>query len=107
MNQELQDKLFNAFPRLFKQKDFPKEKSAMCWGIDCPDEWYDTLYKLCECIQQYCNTLKKEDQVEFTQIKSKFGKLCVYTNSHLSVVNGMIRFASHLLSDKKFSLTKY
>jgi len=105
MKTELQEQLFKDFPKLFKQKDLPKEKSAMCWGIDCPDEWFDTLYKLCECIQEYCNTLNKKDQVEFTQVKSKFGKLCVYTNSHLSVVNGMIRFASHLLRDKKISLT--
>lgn len=74
----------------------------MCWGIDCPDEWYKILYELCECIQQYCDSLKEEDQVEFTQVKSKFGKLCVYTNSHLSVVNGMIRFADHLLSKNKY-----
>jgi len=103
MKQNLQNKLFKDFPKLFKQKDLPKEKSAMCWGVECPDEWFDILYKLCECIQIYCNTLKKEDQVEFTQIKEKFGKLCVYTDSHLSVVSGMIRFAGHLLSKDTFN----
>jgi hypothetical protein len=97
MNQELQDKLFNTFPKLFKQKDLPKEKSAMCWGIDCPDEWYDAIRSACEVIENYINHYNKE-QIEFTQIKEKFGKLCMYYNGKNEYVDGVISVTSRMVS---------
>ena len=56
MKQNLQNKLYKFFPKIFAQKDKPKEETCMCWGIECPDEWYDALYNLCEFIQNYVDT---------------------------------------------------
>ena len=37
MNAELQNKLFENYPEIFKQKDLPATDTAMCWGICCGD----------------------------------------------------------------------
>ena len=35
MKAELQNKLFEKYPKIFGQKDLPMTQTAMCWGIDC------------------------------------------------------------------------
>ena len=34
MKKELQDKLYNDFPKIFKQKDLSMKETCMCWGIE-------------------------------------------------------------------------
>ena len=43
MKQELQQKLYDTYPKLFIQKDLPPQQTAMCWGICCGDGWYDLI----------------------------------------------------------------
>ena len=52
MKKELQDKLFEKYPRIFKQKDLSSQETVMCLGITCGDGWYDIIDTLCEAIQQ-------------------------------------------------------
>ena len=96
MKQNLQNKLYKFFPKIFVQKDLPKEQTCMCWGIECPDEWYDPIFHLCEFIQNYVDTHHVK-QVEAVQIKEKFGKLCFYTNYHDPYVQGAIGMAQYFL----------
>lgn len=51
MNQELQQKLFEKYPKIFRQKDLDKTQTAMCWGISCGDGWYNILDTLCGHLQ--------------------------------------------------------
>lgn len=77
MEKEFQDKLYNNYPELFVQKDWPMTKTCMVWGISCNIGWYDILDKLCSNIMSYC----KENNIEipqFGQIKEKFGTLRIY-----------------------------
>ena len=71
MREELQEKLFSAYPGLFKQKDLPMSKTCMCWGIDCGDGWYELL-------DNACMKLKDFEELEFKQVKEKFGSLRIY-----------------------------
>ena len=99
MNKKLQNKLYKKYPKIFRQKDLPKEKSAMCWGIDCPDEWYDVIDSLCESIQTFCENNKESiDQIEAMQVKEKFGKLCFYTNKTEAWIRGAIFMANSMIS---------
>lgn len=103
MKLALQNKLFKAFPKLFAQKDLPKEQTCMCWGIDTPDKWYNIIYKLCECIQDYIDSrsdINPVVQVEFTQIKEKFGALRVYTSYHDNFFSGAIALANKLIQNE-------
>lgn len=96
MKAELQEKLFQKYPALFRQKDLLLKESAMPRGIEIEgDGWYWLLDKLCECIQSYIdhNRLK---QIEFIQVKEKLGKLVIYTNYDNEQISGMIEFAWYL-----------
>jgi len=100
MKQNLQNKLYKFFPKIFVQKDLPKEQTCMCWGIECPDEWYDPLYNLCETIQEYVDFYQKP-QIQAVQVKSKFGKLCFYTNYQDPYVQGAIAVTQQNIKQKE------
>lgn len=77
MKNELQEKLYSKYPKLFKQKNDNKTKTAMCWGIAIGDGWYDLIDNLCDYIDFH---IKNNDcpQIEFSQVKQKFGTLRAY-----------------------------
>lgn len=58
MNEELQQKLFSEFPLLFRQKDLPKNETAMCWGICIKDGWFQLLNSLCIQIEKHYSQLE-------------------------------------------------
>lgn len=80
MKQELQNKLFATYPKIFRQKDLKMSETCMCWGIETPDSWYNVLNILCFQIQTYCDSHPYVKQVEAFQVKEKFGYLRFYTN---------------------------
>jgi len=79
MKSELQNKLLQKYPKIFRQKNLSMKETCMCWGIATPDSWYDILDNLCNVIQKKVNE-KGYHQVEATQVKEKFGYLRFYTN---------------------------
>lgn len=56
MEAELQQKLFDKYPKLFGQKDLPMTQTCMCWGVDCEEGWYWILDMLCGAVQSYCDS---------------------------------------------------
>lgn len=111
MKIELQNKLFEKYPKLFRQRTLPMLETSMCWGIDCGDGWYDIIDNACSIIQSHCdwriNHVKylkekegieydeKDFQCEFLQIKEKWGSLRIYHNSN-EFVDGVIEMASRI-----------
>jgi hypothetical protein len=51
MTPELEKKLIEKYPKIFRQKDLPMTETCMCWGLDCGDGWYKIIDALCKCIQ--------------------------------------------------------
>lgn len=51
MKQELQQKLFDKYPKLFRQKDLSMNETCMCWGIETGDGWYSLIDSLCSHLQ--------------------------------------------------------
>lgn len=47
MNAELTQSLFDAFPRLFRNR----QETSMQYGFDCGDGWFDLIYKLSQDIE--------------------------------------------------------
>ena len=92
MTPELQDKLYNSYPKLFRQKELSIEETCMSWGIRCDDGWYAVLECLC-FLMQYSTDVTNHEQVEFIQIKEKFGSLRVYTDGHDDFQDALIDFA--------------
>jgi hypothetical protein len=94
MDQELQNKLYEKYPKLFKQKDLPMDQTCMNWGICTENGWYWLIDNLCSCIQDYIDVNKKK-QVEIVQLKEKFGSMRFYTNHSDDLISGMIWLAEH------------
>lgn len=95
MKTELQQKLFDKYPKIFRQKDLSMRETCMCWGIETGDGWYDLIDHLCLMIQFWVDNNGLE-QVEATQVKEKFGGLRFYINHHNDFVNGLITLTMHL-----------
>ena len=102
MRKELQDKLYKKYPLIFKKRAMPPSQSALYFGIQCGDGWFDIIDLLCENIQQYAMLANVE--ITAVQVKSKFGLLRFYVDYHgtssedKSFIRGMIRMAESMSS---------
>lgn len=75
MNDDLEKKLYTAFPRLFRPRGKPRVRLTG-YGIQTGDGWYRLIYELCEQIQKHAD--EKHFDVLATQVKEKFGGLRFY-----------------------------
>jgi hypothetical protein len=116
MRQELDDALCEKYPKIFRDRHAPMTHTAMCWGFECHDGWYNIINTLCYQIQHYVDDsndrrellLKKNPynipipdeipQVVASQVKEKFGTLRFYTDGGDERIDGMIRMAEAMSS---------
>lgn len=47
MKQELDEALCAKYPLIFKNRHAPMTHTAMCWGFDCGNGWYNIIDILC------------------------------------------------------------
>lgn len=71
MKKELQDKIINAFPKLFENRG-PWRK----FYFETGDGWYDLIYSACKELQEWSD--KNNIQITLLQIKEKFGPIRMY-----------------------------
>lgn len=84
--------LYQRYPKIFAERGLGPEKSAMAFGLDCGDGWFDIIDRLCAQLQESVDT-QKEPQVVATQVKEKFGFLQFYVHSATDAQRAMIRAA--------------
>ena len=89
MKAELENKLYEKYPGIFRQKDMSCQETCMCWGISTGDGWYNLIDDLCDKIQKYIDVTGKE-QVEAMQVKEKFGGLRFYIGGADDIVYNYI-----------------
>jgi hypothetical protein len=95
MRDELDKLLCNRYPKIFEMRHGNVQDTAMCWGIECGDGWFNLIDELCANIQNYIdqNPHKQVPQVVAEQIKEKFGTLRFYVHGGDQLITGMIWFA--------------
>jgi len=75
MTPELQQKLYEKYPIIFREKDLPVSKSCMRFGLCIGDGWY-TL------VDNFCNTLEALKELGWQtialQVKQKMGTFTFY-----------------------------
>ena len=76
MNDELEQRLYNKYPALFRQKDLSAQETCMCWGIAVGNGWYEIIDEACQKLQQLADESKVT--IEFAQVKEKFAELRLY-----------------------------
>lgn len=77
----------------------PMQETAMCWGLDCDDGWYDLIDALCERLQSMTDYNPNNDrfpQIVATQVKEKFGGLRFYVRAASDYQDGLISMAESL-----------
>ena len=106
MSPELDKQLVQNYPLIFADRYKPVIETAMCWGFECGDGWYNILDTLCHQIQHHIDFNKRrkevgvdlEDipQVVAEQVKEKFGRLTIYYRGGDEFINGVIRMAENM-----------
>jgi hypothetical protein len=85
MNQELEQKLVEKYPKILRNYRGDMTQTCMAWGMEHDDGWYNLLDE-CMAKLQYCCDLfssagdDREVQVVADQIKEKYGTLSFYTS---------------------------
>mgnify|MGYP003344220814 FL=1 len=115
MREELDLKLVEKYPKIFKDRYAPMTETAMCWGFEIGDGWYPIISSLCFQIQNHIDWSQKSHdwditwneehpdqqrpirgivpQVVATQVKEKFGGLRFYYEGGDDTIDGMVSMA--------------
>lgn len=103
MTEELENKLYAKYPKIFANKDKSMNETCMCWGIECCDGWYWLLDNLCGSIQWRIDNphwtkegRKEVSQVTADQVKEKFGTLRFYYSGGNEDIRSIVSFAEKL-----------
>jgi len=98
MREELDKQLVKKYPGIFRDRFADMQTTAMCWGFECDDGWYNIIDDLCGCIQGYLNSNAERNgvaQVVATQVKEKWGSLCFYYDGGDELIDGMSWLAEY------------
>lgn len=95
MKKEHDDYLCKTYPKLFANRNKSMQETAMCWGFECGDGWFNLIDTLCYSIQRYID-VTGAPQVVVDQVKEKFGTLRFYVTGGDYNTAGMITLAENL-----------
>jgi len=117
MKEELDNLLCKKYPKIFKDRNAPMTETAMCWGFEHGDGWFNIIDHLCGNIQHHIDW--KEEcrerevkrgqagesgmprtphvpQVVATQVKEKFGTLRFYYDGGDEYIHGLVAMAESM-----------
>jgi len=89
---DLTEKLYVAFPHLYRGRHKPMDESSMVWGFECGDGWFQLLYELSQELSAY---QAEHPELDFAvdQVKSKFGSLRFHLSGGDAITEEMIEAA--------------
>ena len=102
MKKELDEELCSKYPKIFANRNSPMTETAMCWGFECGEGWYNIIDQLCANIQSHIDWQEKQGkvvpQVVAEQVKEKFGTLRFYYRGGDDIIDGMVRMSESMSS---------
>ena len=100
MKSELDAQLCQNYPRIFADRNLPMTETAMCWGFEHGDGWFNIINQLCGNIQHHIDwktkTGKVVPQVVAEQVKEKFGTLRFYYRGGDDYIRGLVSMAESM-----------
>lgn len=77
MKKELDERLIKAFPNLYRQRGDDMRVTAMCWGFEIGDGWFDIIWSLSEKLEDEILKIPEPERksVCASQVKEKYGTL--------------------------------
>lgn len=75
MNRKLDKHLCEKYPKIFANRNGDMTTTAMCWGFECGDGWYNIIDVLCGNIQHKIDyeNKKRTDAIKFNQMLEDCG----------------------------------
>ena len=83
MTQEPDDLLCHRYPHIFLDRHGDPTETAMCWGFQCGDGWFEIIDDLCAEITRQVNAGAMPPVVA-AQVKEKSGYLRFYIRDHFN-----------------------
>jgi len=106
MRKELDDALCAKYPDIFKDRRANMRVTAMCWGFECGDGWYNIIDRACALIMNWhknneLNRVHAPNSLDApvmeipvaTQVKEKYGSLRFYYVGGDEYARGVIDMA--------------
>ena len=88
MREELDKKLCEKYPEMFKHRHADPTLTPMAWGFDCGDGWYNLIDNLCSIIKSHQDNLESDRQYNVKYIKMREAALegdwSLFNDRHLS-----------------------
>ena len=94
MNSELSTKLYERFPDLYRQHSLSMRETAMCWGFDHDDGWFDLIWMLSLALEDEAKTTGTV--IEAVQVKEKFGGLRFYHSGSTERTHNLVSTVERL-----------
>ena len=60
MREELDKALCQKYPKIFRDRHAPMNRTCMCWGFSHGDGWYNIIDAMCANIQHHIDHTRKE-----------------------------------------------
>jgi len=97
MRKKLDEALCKKYPEIFRDRNGDMRTTAMVWGFDCGDGWYNIIDAVCAQIENRAYN-NRRNNVEFhpvvaTQVKEKYGTLRFYYTGGDEYVDGVVAMA--------------
>ncbi len=100
MRKELDEALCAKYPEIFRDRNGDMRETAMCWGFECGDGWYNIIESVCTLVVNHNSNQKLNNlpEVEFiaTQVKEKYGTLRFYYYGGDDYIDGVVSMAEYL-----------
>jgi hypothetical protein len=100
MKQDNEEYLCRVYPKMMVNHNLPMTETAMCWGFECGDGWFQILNQLMGNIQHYIDWKNKDGevvpQVVLDQVKEKFGTLRFYYIGGDDYIRGLVAMAESM-----------
>lgn len=100
MRDELDQQLCEKYPKIFSERHGDMTSTAMCWGFEHGDGWYNLIDRLCANIQSHIDWTENNGgavpQVVAEQVKEKFGTLRFYYRGGDEYVRGLVDLAESM-----------
>jgi len=72
MRDELDNKLVNKYPKIFRDRHADMRTTCICWGMETGDGWYWLIDNLCDSIQSYIDNNSSK-----IRIKNKYARFFI------------------------------
>jgi hypothetical protein len=59
MNNQLDNQFCERYPKIFRDRHASMQVTAMCWGFDCGDGWFNIINALCAEIQSHIDATRR------------------------------------------------